>query len=43
MRGEMFTNDDLSLAAATCTKMADIIKTGNKKAVALKPWFKIDD
>jgi len=43
MRGETFTNDDLSLAAATCTKMADIIKTGNKKAVALKPWFKIDD
>jgi len=43
MRGDSFKNDDLILAAATCTKVADLIKIGNKKAMALKPWFKIGD
>jgi hypothetical protein len=42
LRGDKFANGDLILAAATCTKLADLIKIGNKKASALKPWFNVD-
>ena len=42
LRGDKFANGDLILAAATCTKIADLIKIGNKKVMALKAWFNVD-
>jgi hypothetical protein len=43
MLGDSLKHDDLKLAASTCTTIADLIKTGNKKAQGLKSWFKIDE
>ena len=39
--GTEYSDEDIKNAAATANSMLDLIKGGNKKAAALKAWFKL--
>jgi len=40
--GRAFTDEDVSNLMALTNELVDLIKTSNKKATALRPWFKVD-
>jgi len=42
LEGKSYSNDDVSEMSRLATAAVDIIKAGNKKASALRPWFKVE-
>ena len=41
MEGKAFTNDDVEKMSSLATKTVELIKESNKRAAALRPWFKV--
>ena len=42
LEGRTYSNDDVSEMSRLVTTAVDLIKAGNKKASALRPWFKVE-
>jgi len=43
LEGKAFTDAEIGSIAATVGQLVDIMKTNNKRAAAMKPWFKLED
>ena len=41
LAGTHFTAENINAGATDCKNLHDMIKRGNKKASALRPWFKL--